>query len=355
MSILRALGRLTEALEPMRASLQTNVGKSQWKNAAVCAGNLSELELTLGIARDAVHDAEQSVGFADRSGDEFQRMGNRTTLGDALHQAGRREDAQAHFREAEKQQVVHQRQYPLLYSLWRFRYCDLLLADPERGAWQMVLNLKSQIQCLKLESVCRKVEQRAAQTLKCAAGARGVSLLDIALDHLTLGRVALYRALLTDSMTERGETLKVARKKCTAAVDGLRRAGTSHHIPRGLLCRAKLRFVEGDANGARADLDEAWQITERGSMRLHRADVHLHRARLFHGVTPYPWKSPKDDLAAARKLIEECGYHRRDEELADAEKALGRMALPWPTGVRPCRYVFLSSARSSSRGRCRSG
>ena len=57
-------------------------------------------------------------------------------------------------------------------------------------------------------------------------------------------------------------------------------------------------------------------------MRLFMADVHLHRARLFHAVTPYPWKSVKDDLAAARKLIEECGYHRRDEELADAERAI---------------------------------
>lgn len=28
-------------------------------------------------------------------------------------------------------------------------------------------------------------------------------------------------------------------------------------------------------------LDEAWEIAERGSMRLHMADIHLYRARLF--------------------------------------------------------------------------
>ena len=38
-------------------------------------------------------------------------------------------------------------------------------------------------------------------------------------------------------------------------------------------------------------------------------DIHLHRARLFRD---------KASLAEARKLIEQCGYHRRDEELADA-------------------------------------
>jgi len=38
--------------------------------------------------------------------------------------------------------------------------------------------------------------------------------------------------------------------------------------------------------------------------------------------TAYPWYSPAADLAAAETLINGCGYHRRDEELADAKAAL---------------------------------
>jgi len=94
-------------------------------------------------------------------------------------------------------------------------------------------------------------------------------------------------------------------------VAGLRRAGQVQYLPLALLSRAFLRFVEDDKAGCRADLDEAWQIAERGSMRLHMADVHLHRARLFHD---------KESLAEARTLIADCGYHRRDPELADAEQ-----------------------------------
>ena len=94
------------------------------------------------------------------------------------------------------------------------------------------------------------------------------------------------------------------------------------YVPRGLLSRAWLRCLDGDTAGAHADLDEAWQIAERGPMRLHMADIHLHRARLFFCEKPYPWTSPKADLAAAEELINKCGYHRRDEELADAKKAI---------------------------------
>jgi hypothetical protein len=74
-------------------------------------------------------------------------------------------------------------------------------------------------------------------------------------------------------------------------------------------------------------LDEAWEIAERGAMKLFLADIHLYRARLFgtrngelgarNQSEKYPWESP-----AAEKLINDCGYHRCDEELADARQAI---------------------------------
>jgi len=311
---LWALGRLTEALEPMRRGLEIGVKQEVWSSAARSGNNLSEGELTLGMVGEAVRDAEESVSFADRSGDKFLRMVLRTALADALHAAGRSDKAMKLFREAEGMQARDQPQRPLLYSTRGFQYCDLLLAAVERAAWARILKPKYEISkrtCLKS---CREVEQRARKTVKIAD--RENWLLEMALDRLTLGRAALYRLVL-----ERSD-VRDAKSEIEQAVDELLRASTQGHIPRGLLSRAWLRFVEGDADGARADLDEAWQIAERGPMRLFMADIHLYRARLFHTVTPYPWKGAKDDLAAARKLIEECGYHRRDEELADAEKAL---------------------------------
>ena len=78
-----------------------------------------------------------------------------------------------------------------------------------------------------------------------------------------------------------------------------------------------LAFI-GETSGAQRDLDEAWEIAERGPMPLVHADIHLTRARLFHAARPYPWQDPRADLAAARRLIEKHGYHRRDGELSDA-------------------------------------
>jgi hypothetical protein len=288
--------------------------------------------VTLGEVAGAVGDAEQSVTYADRSRDAFWKSVTRTTHADALYQTGLRAEAKTRFREAEQMQAESQPDYPMLYSLQGFRYCDLLLDAPEHAAWQITLQLKTQNSKLETSfESCRAVSQRAARTLKWVTAGK-LGLLTIALDHLTLGRAALYEVVLAVS----GPPFKIqnARLKTSidAAVTGLRRAGQQFLLVQGLLTRAWRRFLTGTRTGpesAQEDLDEAWEIAERGPMRLYLADIHLYRARLFHGVNPYPWgtdaegnaRDAKDDLAAARKLIEQCGYWRRKEELEDAEEA----------------------------------
>jgi tetratricopeptide (TPR) repeat protein len=328
---LRALGRLTEALEPMRAGLEIRVRQKVWKSAAIIAHNLSEVELTIGEVARAVGDAEQSVIYADRSGDGFERMTTRAVHADALHQAGRRAEAEAGFREAEQIQAERHPAH-LLLSLWGFQYCDLLLTEAEREAGKAEGELEQE----ELPAKCRAVSDRAAQTLNWEEGMRGVHLLDFALHHLTLGRAGLYVAIFK-SRGRRGESappptpeesqrgLTSAAAELDHAVSGLRRAGTQDHLPRGLLTRAWLRSLTGPGTGpesASSDLDEAWEIAERGPMPLFLADIHLYRARLFFREQPYPWTSAQHDLAEARHLIFKHGYLRRKEELEDAEAAL---------------------------------
>jgi len=360
---LRALGRLQEALEPMRAGLRMGVEQKAWKNAAIAAGNLSELELTLGDVPGAVRDAQECVELADRSDDAFQKMATRTTRADALHQAGRQAEALELFRQAEVMQAERQREYPLLYSLPGFRYCDLLLSEPERAAWGVSTRWglsqfsRSENGTVPLGNPvppgdsallarCREVEERARKMFEWRVPSD--SLLDIALDHLTLGRAALYRAVLRgapmapqpiageaetgakptgcnpwalSAAPEMADALQTAAGELAAAVDGLRSAGRQDHLPRALVSRVWLRWLQGDAAGARADLDEAWQIAERGGMRLFMADVLLYRARL-----PLPGTDPaaaRADLAAARTLIDQCAYLHRLPELEDAEAAWG--------------------------------
>jgi hypothetical protein len=134
-----------------------------------------------------------------------------------------------------------------------------------------------------------------------------------------------YAAILEGNSLDQ---LDACRESLQRAVAGLRRAGRQDSLPLGLLTRAWLHFLTGERTGpesAQSDLDEAFEIAERGPMPLFLADIHLHRARLF-GLSKdrpvkYPWTYIQDDLAEARRLIEKHGYWRRKEELEDAEAA----------------------------------
>jgi tetratricopeptide (TPR) repeat protein len=315
---LRALGRLTEAVQPARAALEGYLELADWPNAAQACENLAVLKLSLGQLPDALKEAEQSVIYADHSRDPDKCILLRTTQAYTLFQLGRWAEARILFDEAEQIQKDHQPEFPL-YFVQGFLYCDLLICQAERAAWRGVLKCREKSSHVK---TLRAVYQRATQTLKIAE-LTGLSLVFVALNNITLSRIALYDSVLSERASrKRNSGFKISIDE---GVNGLHRSGDAVYLPHGHLTRAWLRFLSGARIGSvssQEDLDEAWEIAERGPMKLHMADIHLYRARLFFKEPKYPWESPRKDLEEAERLINECGYHRRDEELADAKRVI---------------------------------
>lgn len=138
---LRALGRLKEAEQLMKAGLDAYIAQKDWINVAICASNLSELSLNMGNIAHALDHANKSVGFADRSGYAFQRIVNRIRVADALYQAGSFDKAEHLFQEAEEMQKKRRHEYPLLFSAMGFLYCSLLL---DIGRYEEVLSRAKQ-------------------------------------------------------------------------------------------------------------------------------------------------------------------------------------------------------------------
>jgi hypothetical protein len=176
-------------------------------------------------------------------------------------------------------------------------------------------------------------------------------MLGIALSDLAYGRALI--GFILDSFNEQKTPMHCRNEaqRARASIDGaferLRAAGRMQEIPRGHLARAAFRRCVGDWDGAGRDLDEVEEIAEPGPMRLFLCDMALERARLAFArveafaplnglVDASPPKPALPDAAEAarlgevaranldeaRKLIESCGYHRRDEELAELQDVL---------------------------------
>lgn len=315
---LRALGRLFEAVGPFGAGLDLYVKREYWIHAASSASTLSELLLTLGNITKATSSAAESGAYADKSKDMFSLMAYRATYAYALHQGGQAALACEHFQAAEALQQEDEPEYPRLYSLQGFQYCDLLLAKRETAA----------------------LLERAEYEIECWTNyfING-SLLEFSLPKLSLGQAHLQQAV-----EEAPQNLPLSSEKqvqvanwLDQAVMGLRAAGYQEYLPLGLLARATLFRHTHNFICARQDLQEVFNIAEPSGMRLHLTDYHLEMARLlmeeFKALTPssdtpkFPANSPalestlilQDHINQARTLITATGYHRRDAELAELE------------------------------------
>jgi tetratricopeptide (TPR) repeat protein len=326
------------------------IKQEDWIEAAKDASSLSELRLTIGEIAQAVAAGRQSVDFADQSGDIAQRMSKRTTLADALHQAGELAEATALFAEAEKMQQERQPQYDRLYSVQGFQYCDLLLAG---GAWL-------------------EVRGRAEKTLQWDAPFK--ILLEIGLHKLSLGRAALQEAIAqaglptvsglapdlacvqplarvlepisgaVERISEYDEPIRRAVEPIRRAVepisgmveayrravewldqavDGLREAGQEDDLPRGLLARAAWGRWAAHFAAAERDLQECEDIAMRSGMQLHLIDCHLEAARLALAAgQPVLARTAAEHLAAAQEGIVKTDYKRRLAEVRDIEERL---------------------------------
>jgi len=319
---LGSLGRVSEALDVERSALDAHTNTGSWREVSIHAGNLSQIQLLLGDVAGAIRNAELSVAYADRSGDVFKQVSTRTTLAYAMHQAGYCDQARKLFSGAEDRFVRSGPGRHFLCTLGGFWFCDVLLADSASDSWRRTIGLPLKSRAITVRP-SESVEDRATIDLRLAT-LQGW-LIDVARDNLTLGCAALYGSILQGTPRTRCSVL------LSLAVDGFRRSGRWDSLPLGLLARSWLRGLSGPRTGpdsAQADLDEAYEIAERGPMPLFQADIHLHRARLFAfnadgtRATTYPWQSAAHDLAEARRLIEKHGYGRRGPELEDAEAAI---------------------------------
>jgi tetratricopeptide (TPR) repeat protein len=124
-------------------------------------------------------------------------------------------------------------------------YCDLLL---ERG-----------------EVVA--VASRATQTLQWVT--EHGWLVDIAFDHLNLGRAHLARGKLGP-----------ARKYFDRAVDSLHAVGPLDYLTRALVARTAFPRAAGELVPARRDLSEALKLVERSGFHLYAADCALEESRI---------------------------------------------------------------------------
>jgi len=289
---LHVLGRVSEAVKPMKLLLHRSLGAKRWAEAVKGAITLSEFSLTMGEIQDAISYGRDGIKYADIKGGLFHRQVSRATLADALHQSGDFSNAAEWFAEAEGIERMRQPTRPQLSSMQGYAYCELLLT---LGRFD-------------------EAEHRSAQALQFAESNR--SLLAIALSRLALGRACLLRACRHGSADY---SLPLA--EFDKAIEGFHRAGAEFQLPRGLLARAEVRRLQGRLAAAGRDVREARETAARGQMKLREADCLLEMVRI--SIAGGDTHSVASTLENAQRMIDSMGYHRQRGALKELHELIG--------------------------------
>ncbi|MFO0927452.1 MAG: serine/threonine-protein kinase [Gemmataceae bacterium] len=301
-SRLRAVGRLTEAVRPVEASLQGYIRRDQPRWAAHEARHQSELHLLLGNLDRALAYAEQGVRLADRGGDGYQRYAERAVVGAALHHLGRTTEAVRAFEQAEAILRSIHPDIGVLYSLWGYRYCDLLL---DLGCLEVVFQRSERMQRFWQQGLHERDPEG------------GLGLISSAVHALVLARARLLEAMANDR-----SGLPACRPLMEQALKELHTSGRLDAIPLGYLLRAAYSRVIGDLRGGFKDVREALTIAKRGRMKLYEADGHLESCRLYLAMGET--ERARASLAQADMLVADTGYHRRDKDVIELKEMVER-------------------------------
>jgi tetratricopeptide (TPR) repeat protein len=320
-------GRLNEAIPAHREALRAAEADKDWSNAAAAGSNLCRALLVVGEVTASIVTAQRAITHADQGEIEDDIVARRTSYAAALHAAGRYAEAEEQFADAERRQKKSRPRERFLYSSRGHQYCDLLMSNGNYLA----------------------ARDRATKTIAIARQNKWIR--DIGLDTLTIGRAHFGLACVAmvdiTSKDRRRDYARTARTHLDEAMEGLRAYGDGTYIVRGLFGRAAFRRSVGDWDGTVRDLNEVEEIAEPGPMKLCLCDVALERVRLaFAQIEAFaplsglidngppkpqlPSETERNSLhdeaakqlAIAADYIETCGYHRRDEELAELQTVL---------------------------------
>lgn len=308
---LRALGRLDEALDAMRAALVWDKAQEHPDhriNASRQADVLSATYLIRGFVKDALKVADDAVELAE--GDDYHRMICLTTRAEAKYRAGDLDGAGKDFVEAESinKRIFSSKGWPYLRSFQGHRYCDYLLTKKCFG--EVKRRVKKTVVWDELGGYPTPPSSRPLHFLQTEG-----RVLPLALDHLMFARVLLVRIRGNERRLREAET------HLNKALKGIEDSSTRHLWPKGVLVHAELLRSKGESKEAEKKLVECLSICARDKMRLYEADcrfelacLHLKKAEEDRAVEAV--NGAVRDLEKVEKMADELGYGLLKERIA---------------------------------------
>lgn len=268
------------------------------KDTSYAAGQLSELLLLVGDLDAAKQYANTAVEQADKSDNWRQRMISFCRLAAVAHMQGEFDAADRLFQEAIAIQNDIEPKRPVLYSDHGFLY--------RRFRYRRGIPDHEYEEFRREASAALDIDDRFKPPNRW--------LVAIGLDYLSQ---ACARAGQAKFMVEQVEHTK---DKFKTAYETLVSSGSVIYFPELYISKARFSHQQGFPGDAIEIADEALKYAEAYRMPLYEADANLLKAQCLFAIGDL--EQAHSCLRAAEGIINERGYGRRNQDLAELKKML---------------------------------
>jgi tetratricopeptide (TPR) repeat protein len=297
---LRALGRLDQAVRCSARVLQCHQANQNWGKAALEAGLMSQIFLSMGELTKAVEYGQQAVHYSDQGDLVWERMKQRSALNYMKYQAGQIPNLDANWQETVSLRQSLAQEDP---TNWTGQVYTLLSFFHEAD-YQIDQGTKP------IGKIVDQLQRATKQYVQAMEGNPNAA---------TLMRVVLGRASMHPSNRDPKQRTQ-ADSFWMKAVETGRKSGREDVLPLALLGRAEYYCQCGKFEEAWSDVRETLALSERCGMRLYQADALLCATRLsLEGISKKNRSqriaTASETLRQAQQKIDEMGYFRRYSEV----------------------------------------
>lgn len=308
---LRSNGLIVEAIEPLDKAYDIENKELNYEEAAMDAGNLSELHLVIGDLDNAFRYIEAGISLAEKSNKVWRHYWVQLAKkADILSKSGRFDFAVSYFRQAESVQKYFDKESERLYGVLAFKKFDAYLTNIEDIVLvPFRLNDNKIFSDKERDSLIERLNAYTGQIHKALQhDLQYKRILHIALDNLILVRIMMLQLILQfeKSYIELEHLL-------TESIKNLYESGRAEYIPYGLLTRVKYWYLQKNDLKMSEDIVKTEDFIKNKKFKLFEIDVLIEKVYLH--LLMCDKRDLRDMLNSVKKQCEDIGYLRKIKEI----------------------------------------
>lgn len=268
---LRSNGLISESIIPLIKAFNIEKTRLNYEEAAMAAGNLSELYLVIGEMDKAVKYANKGIEIAEKSNKVWRHYWIQLAKkADIFSKIGKYDFANAYFRQAEYVQKNYDVESERLYGVLAFKKFDAYLTlieteiyVPYRIKKTLLIDNERRTRFYKhLGEYEKEVEVALKHDIKYKR------ILHIALDKLIMMRINILKSILQYNSLN-----NIFEKELDEIINCLYESGRAEYIPYGLLTRSLYWNLLDNDVIMRQDIIKTQYIIRNKNFKLFEVDV----------------------------------------------------------------------------------